>query len=266
MDLFPFELLQGGYIKCDTSWGAKDGEYTATHRLYIPMAGHGHVESGSKRMTLSARQVYLLPGGRWFRAWCARSVELYWLHFRPGDLSLDVRLSHRADPVTWPARQWASWRPTVDQIVAALRQPRGQADVRVQAMLLHFVGPALLADVPKKSTVSSRLDDAMEQAMAYMDEHFTEHPALEQVAAVAHLSPVYFHRKFKQLLSRSPRQYMLERTMQLAWQLIAREGRSVGFAAEQCGYTNAFYFSRVFSRYFGFPPSQASAARSTPRP
>jgi AraC-like DNA-binding protein len=69
------------------------------------------------------------------------------------------------------------------------------------------------------------------------------------------MAPAYFHRRFRSTFGLTPHEYMLRRRMDLARHLLGDPALRVAEVAEAVGYDNPFYFSRVFRRHFGFPPS-----------
>ncbi len=71
----------------------------------------------------------------------------------------------------------------------------------------------------------------------------------------------YLRKLFKKQVGTTPREYLLDRRMKLAAQLIlgGADNRyseyTVSQLAEACGYTEPLYFSRVFKQYFGVSPN-----------
>jgi|GEM_PF-2881755 len=65
----------------------------------------------------------------------------------------------------------------------------------------------------------------------------------------------YFFRVFKEVTGKSPMKYLQEFRLNHALELLRSKEFSVGEVAERCGFQDPAYFSRVFSRSFGRPPS-----------
>lgn len=71
----------------------------------------------------------------------------------------------------------------------------------------------------------------------------------------------YVRKMFKAETGLTPHEYLLERRMKLARDLIANgmgnrySGYSVAQVAEACGFMEPLYFSRVFKKYFGMSPT-----------
>ena len=76
------------------------------------------------------------------------------------------------------------------------------------------------------------------------------------MAARAHLSPSRFSAIYRRCFDVSPMEDLIRsRLNRAAWQL-ANTTMPVGAVAHSCGFENIYYFSRLFHRRFGHPPSQ----------
>jgi len=88
-----------------------------------------------------------------------------------------------------------------------------------------------------------------------MDTNFQQNPPLEDLAKQAGLAPEYFHRQFKKLFNTTPYEYMFKRRMNKARHLLKKTDLQVQEVAQQCGYSNPFYFSRIFTKWLGISPT-----------
>lgn len=83
---------------------------------------------------------------------------------------------------------------------------------------------------------------------------FAETVRIEDLAAVAQMSPSAFHRQFKALTSMTPLQYQKQMRLLEARNLMAIGAANAEVAAYQVGYESASQFSREYARFFGAPP------------
>lgn len=90
---------------------------------------------------------------------------------------------------------------------------------------------------------------------SFMEDHIDKQLSLEQLAAMAHLSPNYFNNIFAEQFGIPVRQYLVRRRMELADQLLrSSDSVLVKEVAHQLGYRNPLYFSRAFHKHFGYSP------------
>jgi AraC family transcriptional regulator len=94
----------------------------------------------------------------------------------------------------------------------------------------------------------------------YIEDHLDAGPTLEQMAAVARLSPYHFARQFKRTTGLPPHQYVILRRVERAKQLLQRGGDlSLAELAARAGFCDQSQFSHHFKRLVGVTPGQFRA-------
>ena len=82
-------------------------------------------------------------------------------------------------------------------------------------------------------------------------------PSLEQIAAVACLSPNYFAWQFKRATGLPPHQYVLDRRVERAKQFLQTgSGISLAEVAAEAGFSDQSQFTHHFKRLIGVTPGQ----------
>lgn len=98
----------------------------------------------------------------------------------------------------------------------------------------------------------------------YIGEHITEKISLQSISREIGLTKEYTAYIFKKELKRTLTDYINERKMLLAKDLILRDEMSLTDLASHLSYDNYNYFSRLFKRYFDITPVRLkSKSRST---
>jgi AraC family transcriptional regulator len=91
----------------------------------------------------------------------------------------------------------------------------------------------------------------------YVEEHLDAGPTLEQMAAIARLSPNYFAWQFKRATGLPPHQYVIARRVERAKQLLQTESDfSLAEVAASAGFSDQSQFSHHFKRLIGVTPGQ----------
>lgn len=98
------------------------------------------------------------------------------------------------------------------------------------------------------------VDRRIRAARAYLDQHFDQPVSLVELAAAAHVSARQLGELFRRQLGMTPHQYLIEKRMQVAWQLLETGQLSVRQVAEQTGYGSLSAFSDRFHKHFGHAP------------
>jgi AraC-like DNA-binding protein len=88
----------------------------------------------------------------------------------------------------------------------------------------------------------------------FIDENFNEPITLEQISAKAFLSQFHFHRLFKSVYKKTPQQYLMQKRIEKAKELLAKEGISITDVCDLVGYESLASFSLLFKKHNGHSP------------
>jgi AraC family transcriptional regulator len=124
-------------------------------------------------------------------------------------------------------------------------------------MAVHLIRNA---SAPRRT--ARRIDGVLPQGklravVEYIEEHLDSDLSLEQMAAVAHLSPYHFARQFKSTTGQPPHQYVIAHRIERAQQFLS-EGDDLSLAevAARAGFSDQSQFSHHFKRLVGVTPGQ----------
>ncbi len=254
-------IEQGGRALCRAGeWGAADVREDVA-KLYAPVSGRGWVSVEGRRTTLVPGALFLLPSRSTLCFGTSGRILIDWVHFRLEPAWLDGRLSQLGRPVVFRGRAADRWRALCRRLGPFFQRPTASLSCRIHAMLLE-VSAAALQLAPQPPSASSSAWQRLAPALAHLDRHALDPspPSLQDLADSLHLSAEHFHRLFRAALGITPLRHLLRIRMRRAQQMLADPGRSIGEIATACGYADAFYFSRVFRKYFGRSPRLYRAA------
>ena len=127
-------------------------------------------------------------------------------------------------------------------------------DSLTQALAIHLfrdyvVFPKRFVDVKGKLT-----PQVLRCVLGYIDEYLEENLTLEKIAAVANLSTFHFSRLFKQTMNIPVHQYVLQKRLDCAKDLLIRGGLTITEIAARTGFADASHLYRHFKRRFGIAP------------
>lgn len=100
-------------------------------------------------------------------------------------------------------------------------------------------------------------------AMHSLRDRFRESVRIEELAAIAQMSPSAFHRQFKALTSQTPLQYQKQLRLLEARRLIISSAVKIETASFEVGYESPSQFSREYARMFGAPPRRHAKQMQT---
>lgn len=94
------------------------------------------------------------------------------------------------------------------------------------------------------------------RAKDYIKMHFTDDISVEQIAASFNIDRRYLLRLFKKEFGITIVNYIVKTRLEAAYNYL-RAGYPVNRTATMCGYSDAYNFSKMFKKYYGFSPSAA---------
>ena len=117
--------------------------------------------------------------------------------------------------------------------------------------------------VPSETATPTRSsDNVFLPAIYYVAQHYREKIQNTEVANLCSMSPFVFSRKFKDAFGLSFRDYVVRYRLRAACSLLRNPGASVTDVAFAVGFNDVSYFSRMFKRHFGAPPSESQANKA----
>jgi AraC family transcriptional regulator len=127
------------------------------------------------------------------------------------------------------------------------------ANVLAVQLIRHIAAPPMPVRTREGKLPRARLRAVIE----YIEEHLDASPSLEQMAAIAQISPYHFARQFKAATGLPPHQYVILRRVERAKQLLqAGTDLSLAEVALSAGFSDQSQFSHHFKRLVGVTPGQ----------
>ncbi len=98
--------------------------------------------------------------------------------------------------------------------------------------------------------------EAIEQSLAFIEEHLTKEISTEELANTAGLSPFYFQRLFKRLVNKPVQEYVKLRRLAKAVESLSNTERRILDVALDYGFSSHANFTRVFKETYGITPEE----------
>ncbi|MFC4100169.1 AraC family transcriptional regulator [Paenibacillus xanthanilyticus] len=124
---------------------------------------------------------------------------------------------------------------------------------------LYAMASALLTSAKKPQEPEEDVFDYVEQTRKFMKEHFHKPIDVEQIAAQSGFSASRFYQSFRRYTGLSPHKFMTKVRVDASLRLLAGSGGTIMEVAHSVGYTDEFYFSRLFKKHVGLSPKEYSA-------
>ncbi|MFC4776572.1 helix-turn-helix domain-containing protein [Paenibacillus sp. GCM10023252] len=234
---------------------------TTLHSLAYVLGGEGQLTLGGKRQPLKQGDLFQVWPGEAMTITSSHSAPLHYMSYQfqcrcvywesgemlvrevLGPLPLELgRLNHEAVKESFQqAYEW--WLGK-------------NVDYEWQLRLQFLQTIQLIHELQAISEEESSGKLAVHLAIQYMKAGYQNPLTRELLADHVSLSPGYFSVLFKEHTGVSPIRYLNKIRIDHAKQLLRSTAQPIAEVAEACGFTDSFYFSRLFQRETGMPPRE----------
>ena len=119
--------------------------------------------------------------------------------------------------------------------------------------LLIHLNRAMVQDRTDRNQSASQYDPKIAQALSYINDHLGDDLSVDTLAQQVFTSKYHFMRRFKELTGCSVHQYVTQKRLLTAADLL-RGGASAQAVCARCGFQDYSTFQRAFRRQFGATP------------
>lgn len=184
-------------------------------------------------------------------------TEVYWVHFTGSNVKNILR---RYDiplgtPVFYSGTS-AIYAYLFEEMINELQTCRTGYEELLTMYLRQILILVQRIRLERRPNVNTHIQEEMEYARRYFNEHYNEQINIEEYAESRNMSVSWFQRNFKQIVNCSPMQYLLTIRMNNAASLLESTDYSMAEISAIVGYDNPLYFSRLFKKQNRVSPSE----------
>ena len=235
------------------------------HDDYILMycaEGKGSLSYAMKSLQIRTGDVFILPP-RQAHAYQADNEQpwtLYWCHFQGEEASAffdylyqdqDAELIFHLNDIDF--LYW--FKELIEAARDAMRVSNFIHASNLLRQILTRIERQHRLQQQTRQRPKHELSLSIPKVQAYMRAHLNSSLSLEQLAQLCCCSKFHFSRQYQQLTGKPPLKHFNELKMEHACFLLEQTSFSVSEIAEQLGYDDALYFSRVFRKVYRQAPS-----------
>ena len=194
----------------------------------------------------------------------AETGQLFVIPPRTPHNQIDLEMTETIDVVFQPIEEFDSTLrvtgPFHDELfeewLAALQVLNNASKFRqcralLYALLIRF------CDLEQHQNQNERLPPQLRRALHFIDLHYTDAGlAIADIAVHTAVSIGYLQKLFRLYLGLSPQQYVQDKRMYLARQLLRNPYLFISEVGQKCGYRSPNYFSHIFRRHNQMTPEE----------
>ena len=224
--------------------------------LYI-VSGKGHFYfHGEDRVVYAGRMVLIQPRQEQrYEYFGEDKPEVYWVHFTGSDVKNILRSYNipMDDPLFYSGAS-STYSYLFKEMIHELQNCKTGYEDLLTMYLRQIFLLVQRTRQEERPTVSTYIQEEMEFARRYFNEHYNEPISIQEYAESRNMSVCYFQRNFKQIVKHTPMQYLLTIRVNNAASLLETTDYSMAEIAAIVGYEDPLYFSRLFRKIKGVSP------------
>ena len=224
--------------------------------LYI-VSGKGHFYfHGEDRVVYAGRMVLIQPRQEQrYEYFGEDKPEVYWVHFTGSDVRNILRSYNipMDDPIFYSGAS-STYSYLFKEMIHELQTCKTGYEDLLTMYLRQIFLLVQRTRQEERPTVSTYIQEEMEFARRYFNEHYNEPISIQEYAESRNMSVCYFQRNFKQIVKHTPMQYLLTIRVNNAASLLETTDYSMAEIAAIVGYEDPLYFSRLFRKIKGVSP------------
>ena len=224
--------------------------------LYI-VSGKGHFYfHGEDRVVYAGRMVLIQPRQeQHYEYFGEDKPEVYWVHFTGSDVKNILRSYNipMDDPIFYSGAS-STYSYLFKEMIHELQNCKTGYEDLLTMYLRQIFLLVQRTRQEERPTVSTYIQEEMEFARRYFNEHYNEPISIQEYAESRNMSVCYFQRNFKQIVKHTPMQYLLTIRVNNAASLLETTDYSMAEIAAIVGYEDPLYFSRLFRKIKGVSP------------
>ena len=227
------------------------------YQLLYVVSGKTHFFfSGKERIVTAGHMVLIQPRQEQrYDYYGEEKPEVYWVHFTGSDVKNILRKYQipMDDPVFYSGAS-STYAYIFKEMINELQTCRTGFEELLSMYLRQIFLLVQRTRQEQKPSVSTYIQEEMEYARRYFNEHYNEPISIQDYAESRNMSVCYFQRNFKQIVNHTPIQYLLTIRVNNAASLLETTDYSMAEISAIVGYEDPLYFSRLFRKIKGVSP------------
>ena len=265
-------LIAGGYYKGGKLWNKEATSLDNCFKLYHIKEGNAFLFTEEGKVELEPGEMYFINGYKIISQNCPVSFGVNWLHFISDSifikqallnfpvatkLNASCKIQLKSDFALFESffQEYSNNYKGIGRNVLA-------SYFKIQSLIIKIIS-VLVENSDLETFHLSGQGSRLLKAIEFINANYKSTITLKQLAGLCFMSENYFHSLFKKEFTVTPNNYILQLRMNEALNLLSNTNLSIKEVARECGYIDAAYFSRTFSKYFGLSPNKYRSLHST---
>jgi AraC-like DNA-binding protein len=224
--------------------------------LLYCIKGAGSILINGENIQLKVNSFYIIPRqtAHHYKSTVNDPWSIYWVHFNGelADYLYHIYSSQKTRLVIIPFDETRI--QTFNEILTLLENSFEESVLEIAHIkLLNFIASFVYL---KELNPVALENDLIQQSINFMKENVTQVYEVSDFSKAKNLSTTHYARLFKNKMGVSTLQYFNQLKIQKSCQYLYFSDKSIKEICHELGFSDPFYFSRLFKKYIGISPSE----------
>ena len=231
--------------------------------LIYCLRGKGWYELGKKRFEVGVNEFIIIPATKDYLRYGADENDpwtIYWIHFSGRDMdtfnrSFGIGIHDGPQPIIFNEKGLQIWNMMYQNLeMGYSKENLTNTNMCLYNLIATFLYPDRQVNEKKQDA-----KDLINETILYMQNELHRQLTVEEMALKHGLSSSYFSSLFRKATGMPPLDYFIHLKLQKACLLLYSSDIKIKKVAEEIGYDDPYYFSRLFKKYMKVSPDQYRA-------
>lgn len=156
-------------------------------------------------------------------------------------------------PATYSSQHYDYFLARFKEILDCYLEPKQTTQNYLSALvvqMLYQINQEVQHNVYSKHNKATEVSDAI----IYIEKNIGKELSLEGISQLVHMSPIYFHQVFTQIVGMTPHKYIINRRINSAKEQLIHSTKSIKEIGYMVGYKDTSYFCQAFKKVTGYTP------------
>ncbi len=229
------------------------------YHLVFPFESPPPISDGNKKLYFNARKAVIFPPDNHYTIdkRLHRETNEYYYFILKRELVEEVIHTLYGTALTLNLSEYTPSSYTMD-IIKRIELELKERPFGCNEMIKCLMHSALISIFRSKNiTNDGGLSNynSINQALEHIQSYYSADIQITEMACLCHCSPYHFIRQFKQLVGKSPYQYLIDYRLKKAVEMMQQSDLSLIEISKSCGFVNPSHFSNLFKKKYHQTPS-----------
>lgn len=234
-------------------------ENLASYLFFLVEQGSGLLEYDGIRHSLQSGDCVFLDCRKPYLHRTGEDLwHLRWVHFYgPNMGAIYKKYQERGGQTTFHANKPERFSALLQELYTLAASDDYVRDMQIYGKLVDLL--TLLMEEswhPGDAHIARGKKQNLQEIKDYLDTHYTEKITLDALAERFYINKFYLTRVFKEQFGQSVTAYLVQLRITQAKRMLRFTDSSIESIAQECGLSDANYFSRLFKKVEGIPPGE----------